>query len=212
VTCSSAKTSDLTGSQQTPLGPVPPQLDALDADTTLVTLHIGANDISLTSLIGDCLNVLRPPLARHCADAYREDGRDQWQERIDALAPRIDASIGAISARAPEAEVYLVGYGSYLPPGGCHPKVPILPRDATYIQQTVGHLNTMLEQRATAQGVHYIDLAAGSTGHDACQPPGTRWIEPYLPASPAAPFHPNALGMKGFARIVTAAVTSGAMV
>ena len=208
VTCSSAKTSDLTDSQQTPLGPVPRQLDALDADTTLVTVHMGANDISLSSLIGDCLNPLRLPLASRCADNHRENGRDQWKERIAALAPRIDGAIGAIQARAPRAEVYVVGYGSYLPPGGCHPRVPILPRDATYVHRTIGHLNTMLEQRAAAQGVSYIDLAAGSTGHDVCRPSGSRWIEPYLPASPAAPFHPNALGMKGFANIVTAAVTA----
>ncbi|WP_197349586.1 GDSL-type esterase/lipase family protein [Streptomyces bathyalis] len=207
VTCSSAKTTDLTGSQKTPLGAVPPQLDALDADTTLVTLHIGANDISLSSLMGDCLSPLRLPLTSRCADTYQDNGRDQWKEKIADLAPRIDDTIGAIQARAPRAAVHVVGYGSYLPPGGCHPRVPILPRDATYIHSTIGHLNTMLEQRAAAKGVHYIDLAAGSTGHDVCRPPGTRWIEPYVPASPAAPFHPNALGMKGFADIVTAAVT-----
>jgi lysophospholipase L1-like esterase len=210
ATCSSARTTDLAGSQSTPLGPVPPQLDALDADTTLVTVQLGANDISLSSVIGDCLNPLRPPLGKHCADGYRADGRDLFQQRTADIAPRIDRMIDDIRARAPRAEVYVVGYGSYLPPGGCHPVVPILPRDATYIQQTFGHLNTMLERRATARGAHFVDLAAGSAGHDVCRPPGTRWIEPYLPASPAAPFHPNARGMAGFADIVTAAVTAGA--
>ena len=48
VTCSGAKTPDLSSrAQTTRSGPVPPQLDALDEDTELVTVTIGGNDIDL---------------------------------------------------------------------------------------------------------------------------------------------------------------------
>ncbi|MCH6162598.1 poly(ethylene terephthalate) hydrolase family protein [Streptomyces marispadix] len=126
VTCSSAKTTDLTGSQRTPMGAVPPQLDALDADTTLVTLHIGANDISLSSLVGDCLNPLRLPLKSRCADTYQDNGRDEWKERIAGLAPRIDDAIGAIQRPCPRGRgarrrLWQLPAARRLPPQGADP-------------------------------------------------------------------------------------------
>jgi hypothetical protein len=43
-------------------------------------------------------------------------------------------------------------------------------------------------------------------GHDACQLPGTRWIEPLVPLTLAAPVHPNALGMQGMAAVLLVAM------
>jgi len=43
-----------------------------------------------------------------------------------------------------------------------------------------------------------------SVGHDACSAPAGRWIEQLLPASPAAPQHPNAAGEQGVAAAITA--------
>src|SRR5689334_6315092 len=45
VTCSSATTGHLTAPQATGLGTNPPQFDALTADTDLVSLTIGGNDL-----------------------------------------------------------------------------------------------------------------------------------------------------------------------
>jgi hypothetical protein len=39
-----------------------------------------------------------------------------------------------------------------------------------------------------------------------CRLPGTRWIEPLLPLSPAAQFHPNAAGEAGTAADVERAL------
>jgi len=35
-----------------------------------------------------------------------------------------------------------------------------------------------------------------------CQLPGTKWVEGLVPTSPAAPVHPNALGMRNSANDV----------
>ena len=56
-------------------------------------------------------------------------------------------------------------------------------------------LNSMLRRDAQAAGAGYVDTYAPSEGHDACSVPASRWIEPLLPASPAAPLHPNAAGV-----------------
>src|SRR5436309_1468147 len=55
VTCSGADTSDMTASQSTDFGSVPPQFDALTPDTSLVTLQIGGNDAGLVGLAESCV-------------------------------------------------------------------------------------------------------------------------------------------------------------
>ncbi len=68
----------------------------------------------------------------------------------------------------------------------------------------------MLRQRAEAASATYVDTYTPSLGHDACSDPARRWIEPLVPASPAAPMHPNALGEQGMADAVTHAITATA--
>ena len=56
VTCSGAETEDMTAPQGVTPGPNPPQFDALDADTKVVTFNIGGNDIGFTSIAENCLS------------------------------------------------------------------------------------------------------------------------------------------------------------
>ncbi|MEU9832957.1 SGNH/GDSL hydrolase family protein [Streptosporangium sp. NPDC048047] len=207
VTCSGADTKDMYDPQRTDLGSVPRQLDAVSADTTLVTVQIGANDVGLTGFIEDCLNLLPPPVGDACNDDYVVNGQDAWRVKTDALRPRLTALAADIRARAPRARIFFVGYGTYAPPNGCYPRVPIIKADANYIRATLQYFNRMLAEQAAAAGVGFIDLETPSMGHDPCASSGTRWIEPYVPASPAAPFHPNARGMRGFADVVIPAVS-----
>src|SRR5919106_3402825 len=48
ATCSGAETEDMTQPQGVTPGPNPPQFDRLDAETTLVTVTIGGNDIGFS--------------------------------------------------------------------------------------------------------------------------------------------------------------------
>jgi len=50
------------------------------------------------------------------------------------------------------------------------------------------------DARAAATGATYVDFSKVSEGHDACQPIGTRWIEPVVGTTQAVVVHPNALG------------------
>jgi hypothetical protein len=85
--------------------------------------------------------------------------------------------------------------------------MPVAPGDAPYLRDTEKRLNAMLATQAAAAGATYVDVYTPSIGHDACSLPGARWVEPLLPLSPAAPVHPNALGMQGMAAVVAAAMT-----
>ena len=202
VSCSGATVEDFTGSQ---FAATPPQFDALDAGTDLVTLTIGGNDIGLVQAALTCVNVLPKPVGTSCAARFTSGGVDKLATAITAWAPVFGSALDQIRARAPHAKIVVAGYGTYIRPNGCWPVQPIWDVDANYMQSTVAKLNTVLREQATARGARYVDLAAASVGHDTCAPVGERYLEGLLPTSPAAPLHPNALGMSAFGAAVAAA-------
>lgn len=210
VTCSSATTTHFTQPQSLPFGgPAAPQFDALDANTGLVTLTIGGNDTGLVGLALDCLNLLPPPWGRPCVDRYMAGGVDQIGNRITNFEPVFGGVLEQLKAKAPNARVYVVGYGKYLPRNGCYPVVPVLRQDANYIQAKISQLNGVLARQAAAHGVNFVDIETPSTGHDVCRAPGVKWYEAVVPTSVAAPLHPNKTGMRGTG-LHLAGVVSGA--
>jgi hypothetical protein len=86
--------------------------------------------------------------------------------------------------------------------------MPYASGDVPYLRGVEKQLNAMLAREAAAGGAVYVDVYAPSVGHDACTLPGTRWVEPAVPASLAAPVHPNAAGMAAMASVVAGAVGS----
>lgn len=205
VSCSGATTADLFAPQTTPLGTNPPQLDALTDDTEGVTLTIGGNDIGFAEIVAECArrSPARPTGAA-CRDAYTEDGEDVLAARIADTAPAVAAALGEIGRRSPDARVLVVGYPAILPVDGpgCFPAVPLGPGDVAYLRDTEVALNAMLAEQADAAGVEFVDTYGRFAGHDICQDPGVRWVEGLVPTSPAAPVHPNVLGMAEMAALV----------
>jgi lysophospholipase L1-like esterase len=205
VSCSGASTLELASPQPTPLGVNPAQFEALDPEVDLVTLGIGGNDIGFGQVIRECsARSPRAPLGAACRDFYTAGGTDQLAQRIAQTAPKIAAALAEIEGRSPDARVLLVGYPAILPDTGpgCFPVVPFSPGDVAYLRETEKRLNAMLDAEAGAAGADYVDTYAPTIGHDSCQPPGRKWIEGLVPTSPAAPVHPNALGMIAMAQAV----------
>ncbi|WIY03817.1 SGNH/GDSL hydrolase family protein [Amycolatopsis mongoliensis] len=201
VSCSGATTGNLTAAQKTPNGTNPPQLDAVNAKTTLVTLGIGGNDVGFISLASSCATAHRS--GSPCKDRLTAGGHDQLAERIDATAPKVGAVLDRIHVKAPEAKVVVVGYPTVLPDGdGCWPVLPVGAGDVDYFRGALGKLNKMLEDQADAHHAGYADTATPSKGHDVCSASDTRWVEGLIPTSPTAPLHPNARGAQGMADAV----------
>jgi hypothetical protein len=61
-------------------------------------------------------------------------------------------------------------------------------------------LNNAVRRAAAATGATYVDLSRVSEGHDACQKPGVRWIEPVLQGTNPVVVQPNALGERHLAK------------
>jgi lysophospholipase L1-like esterase len=206
--CSGAETSDMTSPQGVSPGPNPPQFDSLDANTQLVTLGIGGNDIGFTEIIENCSSPT--PTGHPCQDHYVVNGHDELAQRIADTAPKVAAVLQGIHRRSPKASVFVVAYLAILPETGpgCWPQLPIAPDDVPYLRGVENELNGMLAQQAAANRAGFVDAYTASIGHDACQLPGTRWVEPAVPTTPAAPVHPNLFGMQGYAAAVLAQVNA----
>jgi lysophospholipase L1-like esterase len=206
VSCSGATTADMTNPQNVePDGPNPPQLNALEASTKVVSLTIGGNDIGFSEVIESCATL--NPFSHPCLDKYDSGGVDQLKARIEATAPKVAAVLQGIHSRAPEARVFVVDYAAILPETGygCWPQMPLGFQDVPYLRSTEKRLNSMLATQAAANGATLVDWYSASIGHDACKSASTRWVEPLVPTNPAAPVHPNAAGMQGGASALLAA-------
>jgi len=174
-----------------------------------VTVQIGGNDINFINIVIDCtaLSFINP-FGSPCKAHYTSGGTDQLAKAVAQTAPKVAAVLAGIHKRAPSARVLLVGYPAILPVSGqgCWPFVPIAHGDVYYLRGIELKLNQMLATEAAGNGATYVNTYTASTGHDVCQSPGRKWVEGRVPTSPAAPFHPNALGEKGMAKQVIAAV------
>jgi lysophospholipase L1-like esterase len=204
--CSGAETEDMTEEQGVTPGPNPPQFDSIDADTQLVTLGIGGNDIGFSSLAKDCF-AAQSPHGSPCKDKYVVDGVDEISRRIAETAPKVAANLQGIHALAPAARVLVVNYPAILPDEGpgCWPQVPVADGDVAWLRDKERELNTMLATQAADNGAGVVDWYSPSVGHDACQPPGIKWVEGPVPMNAAAPVHPNLLGMLAMSDLLVAA-------
>jgi lysophospholipase L1-like esterase len=206
--CSGAETEDMTNPQNVdPDGPNPPQFDSLTKKTDIVTLQIGGNDIGFSSIARDCASATSNE-GTPCQDRYVHDGRDEISERIQATAPLVANVLSGIRARSPKARIFVVNYAAILPDSGpgCYPQMPITDGDVPYVRAKEKELNAMVAAQAAAAGAGVIDWYTASIGHDACQPPVIRWVEPVVPVNAAAPVHPNLGGMIGASELLTAAL------
>jgi lysophospholipase L1-like esterase len=208
ASCQGATTQNMTQPESVPLGSNPPQLGALKASTTMVTLQIGGNDINFIDIVINCTTLsLTNPFGSPCKKHYTSGGTDQLVKAINQTAPKVAAVLKAIHQRAPHARVLLVGYPVILPDSGsgCWPLVPIAYGDVPYLRGIEQDLNKMLASQAAAHSARFVNTYTDSIGHDVCQSPAKQWVEGLVPTAPAAPFHPDKAGEAAMARQVETA-------
>ncbi|WP_186779168.1 SGNH/GDSL hydrolase family protein [Streptomyces salinarius] len=199
VTCGAAQTADFTQAQYPG---VAPQLDALSAGTDLVTLTIGGNDNNtFVNAITACgtAGVLSGGQGSPCKDKYGTSFEDEIETNT---YPALKAALRDVGARAPHARVAALGYPWITPAAAdpsCFLRLPVAAGDVPYLRDIQAHLNDAVRRAAEETGATYVDFSEVSDGHDACEAPGTRWIEPLLFGSSLVPVHPNALGERRMA-------------
>ncbi|MEU9221314.1 SGNH/GDSL hydrolase family protein [Streptomyces sp. NPDC048376] len=199
VTCGAAQTADFSQAQYPG---VAPQLDALSTGTDLVTLTIGGNDnntfINAITACGTA-GVLSGGKGSPCKDKHGTS----FDDAIEANTyPALKAALRDVRDRAPQARVAALGYPWITPAAAdpsCFLKLPLAAGDVPYLRAIQAHLNHAVRRAAEETGATYVDFSEVSDGHDACEAPGTRWIEPLLFGHSLVPVHPNALGERRMA-------------
>ena len=199
ASCYGATSADMTEPQLHDISSGPPnpaQFDRLDANTTLVTIGIGGNDIGFTDIAVTCV-VVHP-----CRNVFLVNSHDEISTRIAATGTKVAALLDGIHRRSPRAKIFVVGYPAVVPATGTGCSALLLdPTDVPYLRAKEQELNTMLRTQAAAHRSAYVDLYRHSIGHDPCQPTGVRWVEPIIGATGEV-LHPNAIGMQGIASAV----------
>ena len=196
VTCSGARTSDFYVSQ--PNTGAPPQLDAVTKGTKLVTMTIGGNDGgAFSGILQACVSASLASGSIFGNPCQQQNGSRFNDIVADQTYPNLVKALTAVHRKAPSATVVILGYPRVLPDAGvpaCYPSMPISMGDVPYVVDWADTLNSAVEKAAVETGSRFIDMSTSSLGHDACQPVGTRWIEPLSNPVNAFPVHPNATG------------------
>lgn len=195
ASCGGATTVHLTEPQVSGAITNPPQLDAIDDDTTLITFGtLGGNDLGLVGLAGSCV-------AGNCVPSA---GEDPYASKIETVRTNITAGVEAARAVAPDAAIYVIGYSTYVPPGGCPAAFGgvVTAEELDYLQSQIDRLSDVLAEVAAEQSVHFVDLRTvpGAVDHTVCAAPEDQWIRALATYGDGAMFHPSACGMDAIAQ------------
>jgi lysophospholipase L1-like esterase len=192
ASCGGATTVNTTDVQQTTSGTVPPQFDALDEQTDLVTIGLGGNDFNLfATLIGYCPTLREEdPTGAPCREALDEQvGGDRLRDVLPRIRDRLADVVRGVRERAPQAEVLLVGYPEIIPEEGtCPERLPLATGDYPYAREVSEGLNAAVRAAARRVDVRYLDVAEVTAGHDICS--DDPWVNGRQPASDAQIYHP----------------------
>lgn len=237
VTCSGATTANITGPQPTLGGTAPAQISALNAETDVVTLTIGGNDVGFSAIAASCV-ALSPtgplaltPTVPNCASVLAAD--PSLTALQAALPASITSALTAVKSAAPNAKIFVLGYPSITPdpantpvagcftaaitpdglPTGLANAFPFTNVDVTYLHTLEVSVNSVVEATASAAGATYVPTFAPSIAHSACAPAGQSYINGFTLTSPDAAgaslgaLHPNDAGTAFLGTYAAASIT-----
>lgn len=223
VSCSGSTTANiLTTPQQTAAGLKAPQIQAVTADTKLVTITTGGNDVSyLPNLIAQsCVNNPAPVDAAIAAapipDAQKPLVKlrlctvtppDAVQAALNGVEGQLEAVINAARTAAPQARIVVVDYLTILPRDNQPCAALSLTKDQIkYYRDVARQLRQATKQATKNANVDLVKLAKNSRDHNVCS--RDPWVTSYqfgpdFFAGGVVPYHPNAAGMQAAAALVT---------
>jgi lysophospholipase L1-like esterase len=184
VACSGATTGNLMATQ----------IGSVVADTSIVTVTIGGNDIGFADLIVQCT-------LANCSTAL-----DSTRSTLAAvLGPRLDAVYSAIRSRALSAQVIVLGYPRMFSTASCFGTLGITSTERAKANQLADAIDELSGQRAAEAGVTYKSAVAPFTGHAVCSP--SAWLNGLNLLRTIESYHPNRNGNSlGYAPLVRSVI------
>ncbi|MGN0099303.1 MAG: SGNH/GDSL hydrolase family protein [Dietzia sp.] len=227
ATCGGAVVDDFSAVGRTG---APPQFDALDADTDLVSVTIGGNDVGFAAVIVAC--AVRPNTAPEllplvdgatgnlsrgfdpttgCSDVIDR----QAAEALERLDQRLDGVYAEIARRAPDARVVTVGYLAAVPEDdaiirqspSCAPFMGISAEERAKVRGFQDGINRVVRDAAERNDVAVV--IPDEPGHSMCEAPERRWVDFTGLETGVVPVHPTTAGHAHVADRVLAALGDG---
>lgn len=164
----------------------PPQIDKVDADTDIVTVGIGGNDLGFGDIMNNCLAIGAEQTlpVKYCKTYYESEAGQHWlNEHWQIVEDGLQATLADIHSRAPKAKVFLLGYPAIAPTrfgcsyGNFHQLGTIrLTNDAPYLDAVQQQLNQKIADTAGENQATYVDTYTSSEGHGVCAGGSDRWM------------------------------------
>ena len=177
-----------------PWNELPAQIDAVTADTRLVTISIGGNDLNYMGVVfaGSCRMGLRDP--RMAAGSECPTVPEPDAAAYTRVENQIVAIVQAIKARAPQARVVLVQYLTLVGDASCE-QAPIGEADAALARRLAAGLAAATSRAGERSGADVLAADITSRDHTACSAdPWTRGLAAGYAGAQGAPWHPTAAG------------------
>lgn len=188
--CGGATTAHLLG----PWDELPPQLDAVTADTRLVTITVGGNDLNYIGnlfmagcnpetgfRVGERVIPCQPP-------------RLPTDEQYAQVAEQLTLIGQEVRRRAPGATVVFVQYVTLVPEQTC-PAIGLTEQQARDLRGLGLKLAEITRNAAAATGAKVLHADRLSEAHTACgEVPWSKAAPVADDPVPGAPWHPNAAG------------------
>ena len=187
---------------------LPAQLDAITADTQLVTITVGGNDLDYMGLL---FTASCDPATGRLFQGQRvacQPNAPTMPSEADyaELEAKLVTVASMIGEAAPEAQVVFVQYVSLVPEILCD-ATPLDDIEAANARQLAARLAELTTSVATQMGALVISADKLSASHTSCDPaPWSRGF-PASESEPGAPWHPTALAHAQIARHLTAMLT-----
>lgn len=199
-TSSGATTSQVLNGGQGRLGP---QIDGVTADTALVTLTAGGNDVQY---VGDLILLAlrgRGRLARALMRPFWSGPRPVAERDFGALQHNLRAIVDEVHRRAPRARVALVSYPQIVPAVGTCPELGVAADEAALMRDVGKALADATREAARASGALLVDMGPPSATH------AVGSVQPWVSGATRlrdAPFHPTREGTLATALQVAASL------
>ncbi|QKZ23809.1 SGNH/GDSL hydrolase family protein [Streptomyces chartreusis] len=173
---------------------VPPQQDALKADTQLVVGSMGGNTLGFTRILKQCSDTLRGPEhallpgepvdgdqpAAKCGEFFTSGAGKQWlDDQFELVGWDLEELLERIRYFAPDAKPVLVGYPRLVPadtskcltsaPGQTELPLADIPQDAlSFLDQIQKRLDDTMRKAVADAGADFVDLYAHTGSNTAC--------------------------------------------
>ncbi len=197
VSCAGAGLLHLRSTVEGAEGPISAQVDAVEADTDLVTVGIGANDSQVFgSLVAGCGTSLA---------ACGEYSGGALPEALKALRGDLTSFLRDVRRQAPDAVVLVTGYLPLAQPGESCAELPVAAGAVDLFVEGLASLDATVAEAAEAAGVGFVDVSEAGADHTVCS--DDPWVNgETAPPGDGVELHQNAAGMAAVASLVEAAV------